>query len=87
VLAEAHHIAVGARAPHPNAARLFVDVFTSKLGLLALAGAGEFVLLPGVYPPIKDADKVGPKIVLMESPTKEEFQSLSARFREIFFPK
>jgi iron(III) transport system substrate-binding protein len=64
VLAEAHHVAVGAKAPHPNAARLFVDTFTSRVGLLALARAGEFVLVPGVYPPIKDADKL--RIVMME---------------------
>ncbi|MGH2400073.1 MAG: ABC transporter substrate-binding protein [bacterium] len=64
VLAEAHHVAVGAKAPHPSAARLFVDTFTSRVGLLALARAGEFVLVPGVYPPIKDADKL--RIVLMD---------------------
>ncbi|HEU4797385.1 MAG TPA: extracellular solute-binding protein, partial [bacterium] len=63
VLAEAHHVAVGAKAPHPNAARLFIDTFTSRVGLLALARAGEFVLVPGVYPPIKDADKL--RIVMM----------------------
>lgn len=64
VLAEAHHVAIGVKAPHPNAARLFVDTFTSRVGLLALARAGEFVLVPGVYPPIKDADKL--RIVMME---------------------
>src|SRR3989442_5102654 len=56
VLAEAHHVALGARPAHQNAARLFIDLFTSHLGLLTLAQAGEFVLVPGIYPPIKDAD-------------------------------
>lgn len=64
VWAEAHHVAIGAKAPHPNAAKLFVDVFTSRLGLLTLARAGEFVLVPGVYPPIKDADKL--HVLLMD---------------------
>jgi iron(III) transport system substrate-binding protein len=82
VLAEAHHIAVGARAPHPNAARLFVDVFTSKLGLLALAGAGEFVLLPGVYPPIKDADKL--RVILMEDLDTQELAQFRQQFGVIF---
>lgn len=76
VLAEAHHVAVGAKAPHPNAARLFVDVFTSRLGLLALARAGEFVLVPGVYPPIKDADKL--RVIMMEDLDEQEL----ARFRQ-----
>ncbi|HKV45730.1 MAG TPA: extracellular solute-binding protein [bacterium] len=55
MLAEAHHVALGVRPNHPNAARLFIDLFTSRLGLLTLAQAGEFVLVPGIYPPIKDA--------------------------------
>lgn len=76
VLAEAHHIAIGAKAPHPSAARLFVDVFTSRLGLLALARAGEFVLVPGVYPPIKDADKL--RVIMMEDLDEQEL----ARFRQ-----
>ena len=76
VLAEAHHVAVGAKAPHPNAARLFVDLFTSRLGLLALARAGEFVLVPGVYPPIKDADKL--RIVMMDDLDEQELK----RFRD-----
>jgi len=58
VLAEAHHVALGARAAHPATARLFIDLLTSRLGLRALAGAGEFVLAPGIYPPLADADKL-----------------------------
>ncbi len=76
LLAEAHHIALSAKAPHPNAAKLFLNVFTSKLGLLALARAGEFVLVPGVYPPIKDAEKL--HIVMIE----ELDQSALKRFRD-----
>jgi iron(III) transport system substrate-binding protein len=76
VLAEAHHVAIGAKAPHPNAARLFMDTFTSRVGLLALAQAGEFVLVPGVYPPIKDADNL--RITLMEDLDEAALK----RFRE-----
>jgi iron(III) transport system substrate-binding protein len=56
MLAEAHYIALGAGAAHPRAAGLFIDLFTSRVGLGALAKAGEFVLAPGLYPPIRDAD-------------------------------
>ncbi len=58
LFAEAHTAALGARAAHPSAGRLFIDLLTSRLGLTALAQAGEFVLAPGLYPPLKDADKV-----------------------------
>lgn len=86
-LTEPSYLGLNSKAPNPNAARLYIEYASSEEGQKIVAEDGEFVLYPGVYPPIKDADKVGPKIVLMDSPTKEEFQNLSARFREIFFPK
>jgi iron(III) transport system substrate-binding protein len=82
VLAEAHHVAIGTKAPHPNAARLFVDVFTSRLGLLALAQAGEFVLVPGVYPPIKDADKL--RVVLMEELDEQQLKQFHDQIGPLF---
>ncbi len=85
VLAEAHHVAIGAKAPHPNAAKLFVDVFTSKLGLLALAGAGEFVLVPGVYPPIKDADKL--RIVMMEELDEQALKRFRDQYGSLFLKR
>lgn len=85
VLAEAHHVGVGAKAPHPNAARLFVDLFTSKLGLLALAQAGEFVLVPGVYPPIKDADKL--RIVMMEDLDEQELAKFKSTTGALFLKR
>jgi iron(III) transport system substrate-binding protein len=85
VLAEAHHVAINAKAPHPNAARLFVDVFTSRLGLLALAQAGEFVLVPGVYPPIKDADKL--RVVLMDELDEQQLKQFRDQFGALFLKR
>lgn len=82
LLAETHHVALGAKAPHPNAGKLFIDMFTSRLGLLALAQAGEFVLVPGVYPPIKDASKL--RIVLMDDLDDQEFKRWTDEFGKIF---
>ncbi len=82
VLAETHHVAVGAKAAHPNAARLFIDMFTSRLGLLALSQAGEFVLVPGTYPPIKDADKL--RITLMEDLDEQELKKWRDEFGKFF---
>jgi len=59
-----------------------VDTLTSRAGLLALAQAGEFVLLPGVYPPIKDGDRL--RVVVMEEPSEEEFQRARAEFAAVF---
>ena len=85
VLAEAHPVGIGAKAPHPNAARLFVDLFTSRLGLLALAQAGEFVLVPGVYPPIKDADKL--RIILMEDLDEQELAKFKTTIGALFLKR
>jgi iron(III) transport system substrate-binding protein len=82
VLAETHHVALGAKAEHPNAGRLLIDTLTSRVGLLALARAGEFVLVPGVYPPIKDADKL--KVVLMDDLDENELKTFQAEFGKFF---
>ncbi|MDR7484893.1 MAG: substrate-binding domain-containing protein [Armatimonadota bacterium] len=82
VLAEAHHVALGARPDHPNAGKLFIDLLTSRLGLLALARAGEFVLVPGVYPPIRDADKL--RIVMMDDLDDAELRKFREEFGRYF---
>ncbi len=82
VLAEAHHVALAARPTHPNAAKLFIDLFTSRLGLLTLAQAGEFVLLPGIYPPIKDADTL--HVRLMQDLNEQQLQRWRGEFGTFF---
>ncbi|MGH2403283.1 MAG: ABC transporter substrate-binding protein [bacterium] len=85
VLAETHHVALGAKALHPNAGKLFIDMFTSRLGLLALAQAGEFVLVPGIYPPIKDADKL--RIAMMEDLDEQEIKKFRDDFGRFFLKR
>lgn len=85
VLAETHHVALGVKPTHPNAGKLFIDMFTSRLGLLALAQAGEFVLVPGIYPPIKDADKL--KITLMDDLDEQELKAFRDEFGRFFLKR
>jgi iron(III) transport system substrate-binding protein len=87
-LADPNYMSVGVKAPHPNAAKLYVDYACSEEGQKHIAQDGEFVFAPGVLPPIKDAEKVQPNIVLMENPSAEEFKKLmTGTFREIFYAK
>ena len=51
------------RPSHPNAAKLYHDFVCSAEGQKEIAEEGEFVMYPGVYPPIKDAEKVAPRMV------------------------
>jgi iron(III) transport system substrate-binding protein len=84
MLADGHNIGIQAKAPHPNAARLFEDFFISRAGMEILAKEGEFVTAKGLYPPIKDAQKV--KAVPMDEMTRDEYKKWSSEFRKIFIP-
>ena len=87
-LTDPNYLSLSAKASHPNAAKLYIDFACSPEGQKEIAEDGEFVLAPGVYPPIKDADKVAPKMVFMDNPSEEEFKKLmSGTFRDIFFAK
>ena len=59
----------------------------SPEGQKLVAELGEFVLSPGVFPPINNADKVAANADLNGNPTAEEYKKLSAEFRQIFLGK
>jgi iron(III) transport system substrate-binding protein len=76
-------IAVTARAPHPNAARVFMDYWLSAkaMGMMA-KDVGEYVLAPGVYPPIDGMDKA--KVIAIRELSDAETQKWGAEFKKIF---
>ena len=85
-LSDPNYMSLGAKAPHPNAAKLYIEFVTSAEGQKLAAQEGEFVMYPGIYPPIKDAEKVAPNMIFMENPSEAEFKKLMTNtFREIFF--
>jgi iron(III) transport system substrate-binding protein len=87
-LADPNYMSLAAKAARPNAAKLYIDYACSVEGQKYIAEDGEFVLAPGILPPIKDAEKVAPNMVFMENPSAEEFKKLqSVTFREIFYGK
>jgi ABC-type Fe3+ transport system substrate-binding protein len=81
-------MSLGAKAARPNAAKLYLEYVCSAEGQKLVAEEGEFVLAPGILPPIKDAEKVAPNMIFMDNPTEDEFKKLmGTTFREIFFAK
>lgn len=76
-------IALVNKAQHPNAGKFFMDWWLSKeaMGMLATQ-VGEYVLAPGVYPPIDGMDKaeVLPLRVLSDKETKEWGEKFKAIF-------
>ncbi|MCC7484689.1 MAG: extracellular solute-binding protein [Burkholderiales bacterium] len=79
-------IAVAARAPHPAAARVFMDYWLSgkAMGMMA-KDVGEYVLAPGVFPPIDGMDKA--KVIAIRELSDEETQKWGAEFKKIFAVK
>lgn len=76
-------IAVTASASHPNAAKLFVDYWLSKDAMQMLADkVGEYVLHPGVYPPIDGIDKA--KVLPIRVLSDAEIRSWGGKFKKIF---
>ena len=76
-------IAITSKAPHPNAARLFVDYWLSKKSMEILAKeVGEYVLAPGIFPPVDGMDKA--KVIAIRELSDEEIQKWGGEFKKIF---
>ncbi len=85
-LTDPNYMSLSAKTTRPNAARLYIDFVCSAEGQKAAADEGEFPMLPGILPPIKDSEKVVPGMVFMDNPSEQEFNKLmSETFRQIFF--
>ncbi len=87
VFADPSDVALGAKAINTNAAKTFIDYLCSPEGQKKVAEAGEFVLAPGVFPPIKGADKIVANLIGLEDPSAEQLTKLQNEFRQIFLSK
>ena len=76
-------IGLSATAPSPNAGKLFIDYWLSKEAMQMLADkVGEYVLHPGVYPPIDGIDKA--KVLPVRTLSEDEIHKWGAKFKKIF---
>lgn len=81
-LGEGNYIAVGSKALHPNAAKLWIDHWYGREAMDILAKDCEFVNLPGVYPPLKDADKISFVEEIQKS--EKDYKELKQKYSHIF---
>lgn len=81
-LGESNFIAVGSKALRPNAGRLWIDHWYSKEAMETLAKDCEFVNLPGVYPPLQNAEKV--KFVEEIRRSEADYKQLLEKYGKIF---
>jgi iron(III) transport system substrate-binding protein len=71
------------KAPHPNAAKLFFDYWLSRESARILADkVGEYVLCPGVYPPINGIEKA--KVLPIRELSDDEIRHWAEEFKKIF---
>lgn len=84
-LGDGNPIAIAAKAPRPNAARVFLDFFLGDEGMKIMADTGEFVTRKGFFPPIKDADKV--KWYDMKELSIDELAKKKVEYQKIFLAK
>ena len=79
-------MAIAAKAPHPEAAKVFLDYWLSKDAMKLLADkVGEYVLAPGVFPPIDGISKA--KVLPIRELSDEEIRKWGDEFKKIFFAK
>jgi len=77
---------ISSKAPHPVAARKFVDYWLSRDAMTLLArDVGEYVLAPGVFPPIDGMDKA--KVIAIRELSDEETKKWGDEFKQIFNAK
>jgi iron(III) transport system substrate-binding protein len=76
-------MAITKGAPHPNAAKLFMDYWLSKEAAKILADkVGEYVLYPGVHPPVDGIDKA--KVLPIRELSDDEIKKWAGEFKKIF---
>ncbi len=78
---------LSAKAVNVNAAKLFIEYLCSVEGQRKVAETGEFVLAPGVYPPIKGADQIVSNLLLLNDPSADQLAKLQGEFRQLFVSK
>ena len=83
MLGDGHHVALGSKAPNPNAGKAFIDFFLSdeSMNLMTKIG-GEFVNRKGVKPPLPDADKI--QFVEMVELDKEGYAEKAKEYDKLF---
>jgi len=82
LLGDASYMSIFHKAPHPNAARAFIDFFLDDESMKIMAKAGEFVNRKGVYPPVPDADKI--KFVEMDDLGESFYAGKRKEFQKLF---
>jgi len=76
-------IGISSKAPNPGAARRFIDYWLSvEAGIILARDVGEYVLAPGVFPPIDGMSTA--RVIPIEELSDAEIARWAAEFKTIF---
>jgi iron(III) transport system substrate-binding protein len=81
-LGDASYLTLFHKAPHPNAAKAFIDFFLDEESMNLMAKAGEFVNRKGVFPPVPDADKI--QFIEMDDLGEAAYAEKRKEFQKLF---
>jgi iron(III) transport system substrate-binding protein len=84
VFTDSTDLGLGAKATNANAGKLYMEYLCTPEAQKMIADSGDFPLYPGIYPAVKDADKIVANAVFMDNPTSEQFKKLKEEVRKIF---
>ena len=83
VMGSPRAMGISAKAPNPVSARKFVDYWLSaEAGKILADDVGEYVLVPGVYPPIDGMNRA--RVIPIEELSDAEISRWAAEFKTIF---
>lgn len=82
MMGDGHYVALGSKAPHPNAGKALIDFFLGQESMSIMAKTGEFVNRKGIYPPLPDADKI--QFVEMYDLDSKQFAEKKKEYQQIF---
>lgn len=82
VMVRPAHLALARRAPHPNAARLYIDFVLSVEGQQIMASAGRTVVRPGVKPKYSELTE-GVKLHPIKPEMAKDYEEISKLYYSI----
>jgi iron(III) transport system substrate-binding protein len=84
IIVSIHPIAIAADAPHPEAARLFIDFALSKEGQSLVRASGRISPRPDVPPPSPQSNPAKLKLHPVQPEGTADYEGLLKEWREIF---
>ena len=82
MMGDGQYVALGSKAPHPNAGKALIDFFLGQESMSIMAKTGEFVNRKGIYPPLPDAAKI--QFVEMYDLDTKQFAEKKKEYQQIF---